>query len=121
MEPSMRQAILVLLAILLQSLSVSASDCAFLLWAEDSWINKNGETVTWTLIQSERSLDQCEANMQAKIEQVAESSRSLGTGKVEIRGNIVSMSVVRDDFFSSHTTRYLCVPDRIDPRPKARS
>jgi hypothetical protein len=111
---------LVLLAALLPSVS-TAADCGFVLWAEDSWVQTGGTSVYWTLIQTESSLAQCETNSRAKIESVAESLRKSGhVDKVEIKGNIVSEEVKRENFYSGHTIRYLCVPGMIDPRPKAR-
>lgn len=111
---------LVLLAVLLPSIS-AAVDCGFVLWAEDSWDQTSGSSVYWTLIQTESSLAQCEASSRAKIESIAEALRKSGhADKVEVKGNIVSEEVKRENFYSGHTTRYLCVPDTIDPRPKAR-
>jgi hypothetical protein len=114
--------ILVLLVLLLHSVS-AADDCAFLLWAEDSWMQSGGEkagyTVNWKLLQTESSLAQCETNSRAKIESVAESYRkNTQADKIEVQGNILSVQVVRGNSFSFHTLRYLCVPSNIDPRPK---
>lgn len=122
-EVSMRK-ILVLLALLLPSVS-TAADCGFLLWAEDSWTqsgDKGASTwLNWKLIRTDSSLAQCEASSRAKIKSVAESIRKSGhDDKVEVQGNIVHTEVVRKNFFRFHTTRYLCVPDSIDPRPKDR-
>lgn len=113
--------ILVLLALLLHSVS-AAADCGFLLWAEDSWTqsgDKGASTwLNWKLIETKSSLAECEASSRAKITSVAESIRKSGRNhKVEIEGNTVHTEVIRRDFFSFHTTRYLCVPDSIDPRP----
>ena len=113
--------ILVLLALLLASVSAFA-DCSFLLWAEDSWTqsgDKGASTwLNWKLIETKSSLAECEASSRAKITSVAESIRKSGRNhKVEIEGNTLHTEVIRRDFFSFHTTRYLCVPDSIDPRP----
>ena len=116
---------LVLLAVLLPSVS-AAADCGFILWAEDSWLQTGDKdySVHWTLIQTESSLAQCKTGRRAKIESRAEFLRKsdpAGT-KFEINENVVSeKTVVMDkNFYSFHNTRYLCVPDKIDPRPKAR-
>ena len=113
--------ILVLLAFILHSVS-AAADCGFLLWAEDSWTQSGDKGasswVNWKLIETKSSLAECEASSRAKIKSVAESIRKSGHNhKVEIEGNTVHTEVIRKDFFSFHTTRYLCVPDSIDPRP----
>jgi len=115
--------ILVLLALLLASVSAFA-ECGFLLWAEDSWTQSGDKGTStwlnWKLIETKSSLAQCEASSRAKIKSVAESIRKSGhDDKVEIKGNIVHTEVIRNNSFSFHTTRYLCVPDSIDPRPKS--
>jgi hypothetical protein len=115
--------ILVLFALLLHSVSAFA-DCGFILWAEDSWTqsgDKGAATwLNWKLIETKSSLAQCEASGRATIKSVAESIRKRGhDDKVEIKGNILHTEVIRNNYFSFHTTRYLCVPDSIDPRPKA--
>ena len=115
---------LVLLAVLLPSVS-AAADCGFVLWAEDSWLQTGDKdySSSWTLIQTEESLAQCKAGLRAKIESQAESLRKRDhVDKVEINENIVSeqTGVMGKNFYSYHHTRYLCVPDRIDPRSKAR-
>jgi len=115
---------LVLLAVLLPSVS-AAADCSFVLWAEDSWFLTGFKeySVNWTLIQTEPSLAQCNTGLDAKIESMVEVLRKGdNAGKVEVKGNIVSSNYVAEDnkFFSFRSIRYLCVPDKIDPRPKAR-
>jgi hypothetical protein len=89
----------VLFALLLHSVS-AADDCAFLLWAEDSWMQSGGEkagfTVNWTLLQAESSLAQCETNSRAKLESVAEGYRkNTQADKVEVQGNVLSVQAVR--------------------------
>ena len=114
---------LVLLAVLLPSVLAAAEECSFVLWAEDSWLQTGKDSVSWTLIQTESSLAQCEAALGAKVNSQAEAHRKSDSGgKVEINGNVVSSNYVAKDnkFFSFHSTRYVCVPDKIDPRPKNR-
>jgi len=117
----------ILLAVLLPSVS-AAADCSFILWAEDSWFQhsdkfKANESVSWTLITTESSLAQCQSSLGAKIESYAETLRNGdNAGKVEIKGNILSEKheAKENNFYSYHSIRYICAPDKIDPRPKAR-
>jgi hypothetical protein len=114
--------ILVLLALLLASVSAFA-ECGFLVWSEDSWTQSEekgtSSWLNWKLIESKSSLVQCEASSRAKINSTAESIRKSGhDSKGRNTGKYCDTEVIRKNSFSFHTTRYLCVSDSIDPRPK---
>jgi hypothetical protein len=106
-------ALLVALALVLPPTSASA-ECAWVLWVDQTTITTIRET-EWSPLQGTANVKDCEAERRDMV-------KFQGTPKdakdaVKVNGNIVTRPLSSGLLIS----RYVCLPDTVDPRgPKGR-
>jgi len=116
--------------LLLGPASVAAAECAWVLWVEQSWPDAISRSVVGA--EAERDIfgaydahAACEQSRDARVKEYAEALRDQGwnvTVDVE-KAFVIGTSVLKaprdsEPFTTRSLTRYMCLPDTIDPREK---
>src|SRR5947209_930935 len=127
----MRWARLAFSAVLVaSSASVAAAECAWVFWKESELFDIPAaghpkRKIEWKLHDAYKTQEQCEKGKYAvwshEVEYWTKTQQSSPhLEKVDkVAGAFLSLSFKgKDGSSSSHTSRYLCLPDTIDPREK---
>ncbi len=109
--------ILFALLCLLTLATLASAECAWVLWAEESWIGANVPT-SWTLVEAFRDSEACRRGQTGKLSSYAKEKPAEGIER-KITANIISDRFTATGAYRD--VRFLCAPDTVDPRgPKAK-